>query len=237
MKIKNKFDVNYWLRKIYTSKVYQLIFSNSKNLKKKVFTSIYKSNHWAQSDNLSGEIISVSGPGSNVNQEGFLNLKNNFDKIFNEFQIKSILDMPCGDFLWLYEIIKDKNIDYLGIDIVDELISENKKKYIKSNINFECRDIVEFIPTKQFDLILIRDLFIHLKNADIKTIINNLKKIDFKYLALNSNPIKKNEDVNVGQHRKVNLLIEPFYLKEPLFSINDGEDDKFIYVYEKNNLI
>ncbi len=237
MRIKNKLNINYWLRKIYTSHYYQLIFSNNNKLKKKVFTSIYKSNHWAQSDNLKGEIVSVSGPGSNVNQEGFINLKNNFNKILNEFDIKSILDMPCGDFLWLNEVIKDKNIDYLGIDIVDELIDENKTKYMKKNINFECEDIVDFFPNKQFDLIIIRDLFIHLKNSDIKKIINNLNKIDFKYLAINNSTVDKNIDINIGKHRKVNLLIEPFNLKKPLFSINDGEADKFIYLYKKNELI
>ncbi len=236
MKIKKKFNINYWLRKTYTSNLYQFFFSNNQ-LKKKVFTSIYKSNHWAQSDNLSGEIVSVSGPGSNVNQEGFLNLKENFEKIFEDFQIKSILDMPCGDFLWLNEVIKNKNIDYLGIDIVDELINENKIKYKKENIHFECKDIVEFIPLRQFDLILIRDLFIHLKNSDIITILNNLKKMDFKYAAVNSNIIDKNKDVNIGQHRKINLLIEPFNLKKPLTTINDGEKDKFIYFYKKSDLI
>ncbi len=236
MKIKNKLNINYWLRKIYTSKIYQFFFFNNK-LNKKVFTAIYKSNHWAQSDNLSGEIVSVSGPGSNLNKEGFLNLKNNFDKIINEFEIKSILDMPCGDFLWLNEVIKNKNIDYLGIDIVDELINENKIKYKKENTNFECRDIVEFFPSNQFDLILIRDLFIHLKNSDIIKILNNLKKMDFKYLAVNSNTNDQNIDINIGQHRKVNILIEPFNIKKPFISINDGEYDKFIYFYKKSDFI
>ena len=236
MKIIRKLNINYWLRKVYTSNLYQIFFSNN-HLKKKVFTSIYKSNHWAQSDNLSGEIVSVSGPGSNINQKGFLDLKKNFENIFKKYEIRSILDMPCGDFLWLNEVIKDKNIYYLGIDIVNELISRNNIKYKNEKINFECRDIVEFFPKRQFDLILIRDLFIHLKNSDITKILNNLKSIDFKYLAVNSNTIEINKDVNIGQHRKINLLIKPFNLKEPMFSINDGEADKFIYFYKKEDLI
>ena len=39
--------------------------------------------------------------------------------------------MACGDFLWMNKIIEQTNIDYLGIDIVEELISENKNKYKK----------------------------------------------------------------------------------------------------------
>jgi SAM-dependent methyltransferase len=237
MNLKKKKNLNYWLRKIYTSKIYQFFYPNDLVLKKKVFTTIYKSNHWAQSDNLPGEKVSVSGPGSNVNMDGFINLKKNIDNFIENYEIKSILDMPCGDFLWLNEIIKEKKINYLGIDIVDELIVENRKNYQNTNTFFECYDIINYIPSKQFDLILIRDLFIHLKNSDIHKIIDNLKKIDFKYVALNSSNNKINIDGTIGQHRKVNLLIEPFNLKKPSLVINDGEKDKFIYIFKKEDII
>ena len=59
---------------------------------------------------------------------------------------------------------------------------------------------------------LIRDLFLHIKNFDIIKIISNLKSMNVKYLALNSYNNKSNLDVTIGQHRKVNLLIEPFNL-------------------------
>ena len=128
-------------------------------------------------------------------------------------------------------------INYLGIDIVDELIVENRKNYQNTNTAFDCYDIIDYIPSKQFDLILIRDLFIHLKNSDIHKIINNLKKMDFKYVALNSSTNKINIDGTIGQHRKVNLLIEPFNLKKPSLVINDGEKDKFIYIFKREDII
>ena len=236
MKIKNKLNINYWLRKIYTSKIYQLFFFNNK-LNKKVFTAIYKSNHWAQSDNLSGEIVSVSGPGSNLNKEGFLNLKNNFDKIINEFEIKSILDMPCGDFLWMNEFFKkNKNINYLGIDIVDELIEENIKKYENDRIKFKSFDIVNFKTKQNIDLVFMRDFFIHINNSDIKQILINLKEMNIKYFAFENYNILKNKDVTTGKHRKVNLKIHPFNLDEPIHSFQDYEVDKSIYFYEKSAL-
>ena len=145
--------------------------------------------------------------------------------------------MPCGDFLWFYEIIKHKNIDYVGVDIVDELIEANKIKYQNKNFNFINEDIVNFNTDKKFDLILIRDLFIHIQNSDIKKIIQNLEKINFNYIALNSYNNKINRDVIIGQHRKVNLLIEPFNLEKPLEYFKDYEDDKFIFIYEKKNLL
>ena len=105
MKHKNKFNINYWLRKFYTSAIYQKLNPNKDKIKKQVFTSIYKSNHWVQKDNtLAKNSISVSGHGSNIDTNQFFNLKKIFTKIIDNKNINSILDMPCGDFLWFHEI-------------------------------------------------------------------------------------------------------------------------------------
>ena len=144
--------------------------------------------------------------------------------------------MPCGDFLWIKNIIQNSKIDYLGVDIVDELIANNKKLYQNENINFEISDIVDFKTSKKFDLVLIRDLFIHIKNIDITKILHNLKLMNIKYVALNSYMNEKNIDVIIGQHRKINLLIEPFNLKEPIYKFRDYEDDKFFYLYDLKTL-
>ena len=237
MVYKNKLNFNYWLRKLYTSSFYQKLNLNKSKIKKQVFTSIYKSNHWVQdADILSKDHISVSGHGSNINTNQFFNLKKNFLKIINDKQINSVLDMPCGDFLWLYEIIKQKKIDYTGVDIVEELIEANKKKYLNKNFDFINDDIVNFNTSKKFDLIIIRDLFIHIPIYDIKKILQNIKEIDFKYVALNSYSNNINNDVITGKHRKINLLIEPFNLNQPLEYFNDYEEDKFIFLYEKKTL-
>jgi hypothetical protein len=47
---------------------------------------------------------------------------------------------------------------------------------------------------------------------------------------------EKNIDVIIGQHRKINLLIEPFNLKEPIYKFRDYEDDKFFYLYDLKTL-
>ena len=235
---KNKFETNYWLRKIYTSKFFQFLTTNNSKLKKKVFTSIYKSNHWVQDqDILSNDCLSVSGHGSNLNTNQFNDLFKNFNGIIEKKKITSILDMPCGDFLWLHEIIKNKNITYHGVDIVNELIESNRNKYKNKKFNFESCDILDFTTDKKFDLILIRDLFIHITNSDIKKIIQNVKKMDFKYILLNSYDNKTNNNVIVGQHRKINLLIDPFEFGKPTYHFKDFENDKYFFLYDKKDFI
>ena len=207
-------------------------------MKKKIFTSIYKSNHWVQnSEGLPEKFISVSGHGSNINTAQYKNLNFNFNNMLEKYNINSIIDMPCGDFLWINNTILGKKIRYLGIDIVDELISKNNKTYKNNHIEFLAKDIVEFKTEEKYDLVLIRDLFIHIKNSDIKKIINNLKKMQIKYIALNNYEISQNKDVVVGQHRKVNILVEPFNFPKPIFSFNDYEKDKFIYLYKIEQII
>ena len=238
MNNKSKFNINYWLRKLYTSAIYQKLNPDKNKIKKQVFTSIYKSNHWVQKDNaLAKNSISVSGHGSNINTNQFFNLKKIFTKIIDDKKINSVLDIPCGDFLWFHEIIKHKKINYVGVDIVEELIQANNAKYQNNNFDFINNDIVNFNTNKKFDLILIRDLFIHIQNSDIIKIIQNIQKMNFNYVALNSYNNKVNLDVVVGKHRKVNLLVEPFNLEKPLEYFKDHEDDKFIFLYEKKNFI
>ena len=230
---KNKFNIHYWLRKIYTTKFFQSLTGNRTQIKKKIFTSIYKSKHWVQnSESLPERFISVSGHGSNINTAQHKNLNFNFNIMLEKYNINSIIDMPCGDFLWIKNTIIEKKIKYLGIDIVDELISENNKTYKNNHIEFLAEDIVDFKTDEKYDLVLIRDLFIHIKNLDIKKIINNLKKMQIKYIALNNYEKIQNKDVVVGQHRKVNILNEPFNLPKPIFSFKDFEEDKFIYLYK-----
>jgi len=235
---KNKLNIYYWLRKLYVSKFFQLLPIKKSLLRKIVFTSIFESKHWVQDDhNLSKESISISGHGSNINTKQSNNLISSLLIFFEKYQINSLLDMPCGDFLWMNELIKKKNnIKYHGVDIVDEIIKKNKKLYENENVKFSSCDIIDFYSQENFDLVFMRDFFIHINNSDIKKILINLQKMNINYFAFENYNIKKNEDVIIGKHRKVNLRLDPFNLGEPIYFFKDYEEDKYIYFYEKKSL-
>ena len=142
--------------------------------------------------------------------------------------------MPCGDFSWMQDLIKKNNfINYTGYDIVEDIIFYNNKKYSKNNISFFCKDIVNEKNFDNFDLVFIRDFFIHIDNVSINRILDNIKKSKVKFLACsNNNHIFKNEDIVVGQHRKINLTIEPFYMNEIFHTFSEGVDDCYINIYK-----
>ncbi len=234
---KNRLNINYWLRKIFVTKIFQKLIKNKSSLRKTVFTSIYKSKHWAQHGDLPDEYISVSGHGSNINTEQSNNLISSLVEFINKNNINSILDMPCGDFLWMNKLLKQVEIrNYLGLDIVEDIINQNIKLYENENISFKACDIVDYETSEDFDLVLMRDFFIHTNNEDIKRILINIKKMNIKYFAFENYNISKNVDVIPGKHRKINLKLHPFNLMEPFHSFKDYEIDKFIYIYEKKTL-
>ena len=234
---KNKLNINYWLRKLYVSNLFQSLPIKKSYLRKLVFTSIFKSKHWVQKDkNLSKDDISISGHGSNINTKQFKNLSSNLRKFLNIYSVNSILDMSCGDFLWMNQILKNKKLKYLGVDIVEDLITKNKQNYLDKNINFHVSDVTNFLTEENYDLVFMRDFFIHITNEDIFKILNNISKMNIKYFAFENYEINKNVNTEVGKHRKVNLQIEPFNLEKPIYSFKDYEEDKYIFFYKKDSL-
>lgn len=179
---------------------------------KKVFRRIYKRNDW-------GSTESVSGPGSTlaVTKE----LRKQLPEIFEKWNIRSMLDAPCGDFNWMSHVDLDR-IDYTGADIVPEIISANQEKYPEKK--FLQLDLI-YDPLPAADLVFCRDCFIHLRNNDINRAILNFKQRGIKFLMASTYPVEFNAQILTGHFRPVNLLKAPFSLSKPLELIPDYAQD------------
>lgn len=231
----------YWIRKIFVNRFISLFVSN-KLLNKIVFNSIYKSNYWNKSSKFEPNKQSYSGPGSIPNSIQTNNMIIQLEKFFKENNIKKVLDAPCGDCVWIKKIFTAE-IEYTGIDIVEDLINQNKIEFkLNKNVDFYCRDMTEFDEFSNYDFIFLRDFFIHLPLKKIKKILIDLKKSNCKYFAFNSyENTENNKEISTGQHRKINLLKEPFNLSKPYFKVleikNENFPDKkvkdnYIYIYK-----
>ena len=232
------FKLSYWLRKFYVSKFSNFFFSKEK-IRKNAFRHIYLSNHWQNYFKLDLQ-KSRSGPGSNLNYTS--DMSRELEKFFADKNIKTILDIGCGDFIWMNLLLnKYYNYDkYLGLDIVDELIKNNNLKYSNDKISFKTFDLVKDEIPKGFDIILIRDVFIHLKNEQIVNFLNLLKNLDIKFFGVTSTPsLKKNNELKaVGRYRDINIEIEPFNLKNFLHKIDEKNNNDTLNIYEiKKHLI
>jgi hypothetical protein len=180
-----------------------------------IFTNIYNQNSWNNKE-------SVSGPGSTLHRTG--NLRKKFPEFLKKYDIKTLLDAPCGDFNWMKEIINNLSIKYIGIDIVSELININKSKFVNSSISFINADLIHYELPK-VDLIFCRDCFIHLSKEDILKALKNFKSSGSKYLLMTH--YRDNRlfiDIKAGDHRPLNFTLEPFNLPTPLEILDDNEN-------------
>ena len=227
-----RLNIYYWLKKIFVSRFAQK-YLNQNFVRKFIFFLIYKTNHWNKYEKVDKNNLLVSGPGSIPGSVQTKNIIDNLDLFIKKNNIQSMLDMPCGDFSWMQDLIKKNNsINYTGYDIVEDIISYNNKKYSKNNVSFFCKDIINEKNFDNFDLIFIRDFFIHIDNASINTLLKNIKNSKVRFLACSNNNNEFNKDVVVGQHRNVNLIIKPFYMKEIFHTFSEGVDGCSINIYK-----
>jgi SAM-dependent methyltransferase len=177
-----------------------------------IFTDIFRKNSWRGRE-------SVSGSGSDIDQTRALIME--LPALFRDLGISTILDIPCGDFLWMSKVSLE-GIDYTGADIVRELIQRDKDAYGRENVHFRRLNLLgDELP--KVDLILCRDCLVHFSFLDIRAALDRICKSGSTYLlATTFVSQKENRDILTGQWRPINLERPPFDLPKPLRRIEEG---------------
>jgi SAM-dependent methyltransferase len=155
------------------------------------FNSTYRSKLWGN-DN---EQEFFSGLGS---LEGFARPYTDWLTVFiADHKIKSVVDLGCGDFSVGQGICSAVSVNYVGVDIVPDLVNYNQSRFGNDFISFACANIIEGqLPNG--DLCLIRQVLQHLSNEQISRVLANCAK--FPYLVVT-------EDVYKGPNMRPNLDI------------------------------
>lgn len=175
------------------------------------FSEIYQKNLWEGKE-------SISGPGSGSDQTEVLITE--LPRLLSGLKVKSMLDLPCGDFGWMKET--ELSLDYyIGADIVPELIYKNRKKYEHDSRKFQVLDLT-CDPLPDADLILCRDCLVHFSFDDIAKAIRNLKNSSIPWFLSTTFPeCKQNEDIPTGDWRVLNLTRPPFNFPPPEYLLNE----------------
>ena len=161
---------------------------------------------------------SLSGPGSFINNTKETVLLIN--ETIKKYNIKSILDLGCGDWNW-FKTIDIQGISYVGWDAHNDMIKSNNDKYGNKNIKFEVKDII-LEEYDKVDLIICRDVLFHLDTSFSKICIEKIKKSCKFLISTSFNDIKEN--INISSYckinnwgfYKINLNIMPFNLHKAL---------------------
>ncbi len=187
-----------------------------------IFAQYYLTNFWGNSE-------SRSGDGSTVDITRVV--RTELPKIIEKYEISSILDLPCGDFNWM-KFVDLKECNYIGADIVKELIQKNNDLYAKPLRKFITINAVEdTIP--MVDLIFCRDMFVHLSEKDIRKTLRNFKASGSKYLLTTTYTkngtecIKTNRSIKSGSWRPTDLEKPPYNFPKPLLIFDEKSSRKF----------
>lgn len=79
--------------------------------------------------------------------------------LIGDLDVKTMLDIPCGDWHWMKDV--PLLTDYIGADIVPELVEQNQQLYGNETYRFLNLDLIrDDLP--KVDLVLSRDVLVNL---------------------------------------------------------------------------
>lgn len=150
--------------------------------------------------------------------------------------VKSFFDGACGDWVFMQHV-NLSNIAYVGGDISDVTVDENKRCFAQSNIDFVQYDLLCHTPP-DVDLMLMRDVLFHFKDQFALKILRNVMASKARYLltttfltANEEHPWQRDRAYVETNHergqnstvgfREVNLMDRPFCLPPPIMKVDD----------------
>lgn len=167
------------------------------------FTSDYRENSGVGSDLEATRVVSAALP-----------------CIIESLSIQSMLDIPCGDFVWMQHVDIGA-ATYIGADIIRELILSLEKLNRTNTRRFMVLDIVDD-DLPQANLIMCRDCLVHLSYRLIRKAVRNIRRSQSTYLLTTTFTEHSNSDIVTGNWRPLNLCRPPFNFPAPIQLINEG---------------
>lgn len=169
--------------------------------------TIFSANTWDSME-------SVSGAGSELSNTA--QIIRELPALLRELRVQTFLDMPCGDFKWMQHVDLE-GIDYLGADIVDELVQRNTERFGKLDL------LAGGLP--KVDLVLCRDCLFHFSHADVFRALHALAESRSQWLLTTTftyRTLPLNADIETGGWTPINLETAPYSLPPPRRLIVEG---------------
>ena len=121
--------------------------------------------------------------------------------------IRSVLDIGCGD--WQSSRLVDwTGIDYLGVDVVPELVLRNSVLFERHNIAFRTGDVLNGWDLPDADLVLCKDVLQHWPNAAVYELIEI--RLAGRRALLTYDLGRQWADIEPGGYRPLDLTRPPF---------------------------
>jgi hypothetical protein len=177
------------------------------------FAAVYRNRVW-----LNGRAGgALSGTGSEL--ESTVALRNELPKLLQSLQTQVLLDIGCGDFGWMKEVVLPCR--YIGIDVVEDVIKRNQATWSSNRTSFLLMDATDPLPPA--DTVLSREILFHLSFGDIWRVLDNVRRAGSVFLiATDDVETRYNADIFSGDFRMLNLRRSPFRFPAPIGSVSDS---------------
>jgi hypothetical protein len=152
--------------------------------------------------------------------------------------VRSMLDVPCGDFNWM-RLVDLEGIDYTGADIVADLIAANEAAYGSTHRRFLHLNLLSD-PLPDCELIFCRDCLFHFSHADVFRAFETFAKSRARYLLTTTficRTYPRNADIATGQWTPINLEMAPYDLPPPRALLIEGSTERIAYGQGPDSLI
>lgn len=194
-----------------------------KNARAEFFSGVYQKNLWG-----SGQ--SRSGQGSELAWTG--DLVTALPVLLRTLGVRRLLDVPCGDFHWM-QAIDLQGVEYIGGDIVPQIVEANQQQYGSRSRCFVELDVVaDVLPSA--DMIFVRDCFIHFSNALVLEALRNIARSDIRYVCvthdLNAARYPNGQNIELErtqagvnfEYRPIHFELPPYSFPPPIAVVKDG---------------
>jgi len=206
------------------------------------FGWIHRNNYWG-SDKLTTSSTYESHSGSGSTIEYTENLRRQLPKIMIDFNVKSVVDAPCGDFNWMKVLLPTLNVNYIGAEIVPDLVNSLNMKYKTESIQFINLNIIsDSLPNA--DILICRDCLFHFSFEDIKGFLKNFTNSKISYLLITNQTTNfnfQNIDIQTGSYRSLDLFLPPFkFPTNPLARIEESTllgQEKEMCLFSKEQIV
>ena len=202
--------------------------SNLRGTPREVFAEIYRRNIWGFQE-------TVSGSGSTLHYTQ--KLRHGLPGLLSDLSIRTLLDLPCGDFHWMSKI-ELPVAHYIGCDIVPRLVQTARSKYGRPDREFRTIDLCND-PLPDADLLLCRDCLIHLSEDMNFLAVTNILRSNIKYLLITTYPDGRNRSIRSGDWFTLNLNAAPYNFPPPIRVLDDWVppfDRRQLALWEIENL-
>mmetsp|Transcript_23297 Transcript_23297/g.43807 ORF Transcript_23297/g.43807 Transcript_23297/m.43807 type:complete len:261 (-) Transcript_23297:90-872(-) len=97
-------------------------------------------------------------------------------KFIKEHHVKSVVDLGCGDWQFSPYIYHDLGVEYVGYDVVPQVIEENRSRWASHGFRFQQLEFSSQLANVQdAELYILKDVLQHWSSARVQDFLSRLR--------------------------------------------------------------